>query len=343
MLKDFLDLVKGTGLQVSNIVFMLMPVVISTLCIFLAQTPTNRIVLICLTIFLLLMVMCHLIGRVFISMSISSKTDKSEVFSRNQEIPNISEITFLEGRENEFSIESSLDNREIYYYVQNNKNVNTNKYVMLLHGFSGSHKSIRYFAKIFYDLGYNIITMDLRGHGNSKSKYIGMGILDAKDLLDVLNDFTKKNKESKIALFGVSMGAATVLTALNYMLPKNVTCVIEDSGYTSVKDEFKYQLKNVFKLPQQIIYFANPSVKCKAKYSLFAQSSIDGVKKSTLPILFIHGTEDKIVPKEMVDELYENCSSKKAMIKFKAGHIESAYVYRDRYSEIVKEFIEENN
>ena len=32
-------------------------------------------------------------------------------------------------------------------------------------------------------------------------------------------------------------------------LPDNVKCIIEDCGYTSVWDEFKLQLKEVFGLP----------------------------------------------------------------------------------------------
>ena len=342
MLKEWMALIRRSGLQTSNLVFMLIPSAVSLLACFLSKTITAKITLICLALILASIVFCHVIGRVFVNLSIASKTDKSEVFLRNQEVPNLDDKILFDEREEEFFITSSVDKNKIYYYLRENTNVKSNNYIMLLHGFSGSHKSINYFSKLFYDLGYNIITMDLRGHGKSKANYIGMGILDSKDLLDVLKDFTEKNKECNIVLFGVSMGAATVLTSLNLNLPKQVKCVIEDSGYTSVKDEFKYQIANIFDLPKKIIYIANPYVKRKAKYSLFDKSSIDGVKKSKYPILFIHGIDDKIVPEKMVDELYENCNSEKQMIKFKARHLESAYMYKDRYCKVVNDFIKEN-
>ena len=291
-------------------------------------------------------------GNIFVNKAIKQNENKSKILSKNKdkdmpvvENPEDSFIKDMEKYITERVIKSSTDNIDLYYYVLKNQKKETNKYVTLVHYFAGNHYKISYFAKIFYDLGYNIITMDLRGHGNSKSKYIGMGILDAKDLLDVLNDFTKKNKESKIALFGVSMGAATVLTALNYMLPKNVTCVIEDSGYTSVKDEFKYQLKNVFKLPQLLLYSGSIVSKLKAGYSFLEKSSIDGVKKNTLPLLVIHGNKDLFVPQEMGIKIYNESISKNKECLYldNAGHIRSVYIDKETYvykcSEFLKEYL----
>ncbi len=43
-----------------------------------------------------------------------------------------------------------------------------------------------------------------------------------------------------IYLFGLSMGAATVLMTAGEALPDNVHGIIADSGYTSPRDEWKY-------------------------------------------------------------------------------------------------------
>ena len=343
MLKEWMALIRRAGLQTSNLVFMLIPSAVSLLACFLSKTITAKITLICLALILASIVFCHVMGRVFVNLSIASKTDKSEVFLRNQEVPNLDDKILFDEREEEFFITSSVDKNKIYYYLRENTNVKSNNYIMLLHGFSGSHKSINYFSKLFYDLGYNIITMDLRGHGKSKANYIGMGILDSKDLLDVLKDFTEKNKECNIALFGVSMGAATVLTSLNLDLQKQVKCVIEDSGYTSVKDEFKYQLKNIFNLPSFLVYSGSIISKIKANYSFLDKSSIDGVMKNTLPLLVIHGKKDKFVPQDMGIKIYMNSKSKNKECLFldNAGHVRSIYVDKDTYIYKVKEFLKE--
>ena len=64
------------------------------------------------------------------------------------------------------------------------------------------------------------------------------------------------------------------------------------------------------KLPPKIFY---PFIKLGAK--LFANLNveeiqpIDSVKNITLPILFVHGTGDSIVPSYMSENLYNLCSS----------------------------------
>ena len=287
-------------------------------------------------------------GNIFVNKAIKKGNDTKDILNKNkdEDLPDVKrkEDSFIKDMEKdiqEVSIKSTLDNIDIYYYILKNNKTISNNYITLIHGFSGSHYSTSYFAKIFYDLGYNIITMDLRGHGKSKANYIGMGILDSKDLLDVLKDFTEKNKECNIALFGVSMGAATVLTSLNLDLPKQVKCVIEDSGYTSVKDEFKYQLKNIFKLPSFLVYSGSIISKIKANYSFLDKSSIDGVMKNTLPLLVIHGKKDKFVPQDMGIKIYMNSKSKNKECLFldNAGHVRSIYVDKDTYVYKVKEFL----
>ena len=59
----------------------------------------------------------------------------------------------------------------------------------------------------------------------------------------------EQNSDSEITLFGVSMGAATVMMASGEeSLPDQVVNIIEDCGYSSVWDELKYQAKEMYNL-----------------------------------------------------------------------------------------------
>ena len=59
----------------------------------------------------------------------------------------------------------------------------------------------------------------------------------------------KNGPEETITLYGISMGAATVMMTSGEDLPKNVTSIIEDCGYTNVNEELGYQLDQLFGLP----------------------------------------------------------------------------------------------
>ena len=136
------------------------------------------------------------------------------------------------------------------------------------------------------------------------------------------------------------MGAATVLTSLNLNLPNNVKCVIEDSGYTSVIDELKYQAKNNFHVPQITVYFLNILAKIKAKYYFSEMSALEGVKNTKLPILFIHGNSDLFVPPSMGQQLYDSCKSDKYFLnEDNISHIQFAYLKRELYLNSCKKFL----
>ena len=151
---------------------------------------------------IVIVLIIFLITNYFLELAISSKKDKGDIIKKNENnkfpFPLSKDKDFikkLKNRTKNYKIKSSFDNINLYYYVIENENVNTNKYIVLVHGFNSNHESLGHFGKIFYDLGYNLITLDLRGHGKSKANYLGMGILDAKDLLDVILDFNKRNKK----------------------------------------------------------------------------------------------------------------------------------------------------
>ena len=83
--------------------------------------------------------------------------------------------------------------------------------------------------------------------------------------------------------------------------------------------------------------------KLRAGYYLKDGASIDAVKKSKVPMLFIHGDDDCFVPYYMLDELYNaaNCKKEKLVIK-KAGHAKAATVDPKLYWSTIKNFINKN-
>jgi len=105
------------------------------------------------------------------------------------------------------------------------------------------------YIKKFYDMGYNVFAPDLIAHGKSEGKSISMGGYDSTDLVGWVKKISEDSGNADIALFGISMGAATVMNSLGKNLPSNVKVFIEDSGYVNLKTEFTYQLKKLFNLP----------------------------------------------------------------------------------------------
>ena len=217
----------------------------------------------------------------------------------------------------------------------------TNKTAILAHGYSSKGIWMGSFAKIYYDLGYNILLPDSRGHGRSEGNFIGFGWADRQDYIKWIDYIVNTiGQDSQIVLHGVSMGGATVLMTSGEILPSAVKAIVSDCAYTSVEAELKYQLKRMYKLPSfPILDTTSLMTKMRAGFSFKEASALEQVKKSETPTLFIHGDADIFVPYSMVNELYQACSSEKELYTVKgAGHGNAFDTDVTGYKTKIKEF-----
>ena len=100
-------------------------------------------------------------------------------------------------------------------------------------------------------------------------------------------------------------GAATVMMTAGEPLPPNVRAIVEDCGYTTAWEEFRYQLKKTYGLPPfPVLYTADALLRRRAGFSLREASAAAQVAHSRTPMLFIHGGKDAFVPFAMLDEVY---------------------------------------
>ena len=286
------------------------------------------------------------VGNYFYNLALNPDTPKDIVFGTPEEAEATSgqvldsDIQWLLTESN-YSDETitSFDNLNLHAYKVLNQNT-SNKWVIAVHGYTSEGINMSSYAKNYYDMGYNVLIPDLRSHGSSEGNYIGMGWDDRLDIIDWINTILEDNPNAEIVLHGVSMGAATVSMVSGENLPSNVKAIVADCGYTSVWDEFAYQLDDLFSLPEfPILNVSSLVSKVRAGYFLGEASALKQVAKSKTPILFIHGDEDDFVPYYMMEELYNATSSEKEMLTIKnAGHAKSSEVDPETYWTTVNEF-----
>lgn len=213
-------------------------------------------------------------------------------------------------------------------------------WAILCHGYTGRGSDNSSAGYHFYENGYNVLLPDARGHGESEGDYIGMGWDERLDIVDWISQIIDTDPQAQIVLYGVSMGGATVMMVSGEALPENVKAIIEDCGYTSAWDEFSYQLKMLFKLPEfPILNYASLVTKIRSGWWIGEGSAIEQVKKSETPMFFIHGGADTFVPTYMLREVYDaaNCE-KEILLVEDAAHAQSSVVLGDEYWDRVLSF-----
>ena len=219
----------------------------------------------------------------------------------------------------------------------------SHKWVITIHGYRSQARDMSHYAYMFHEEGFNVLMPDLKGHGKSEGKYIGMGYTDSLDILKWIDVIIEEDPEAKIVLHGVSMGGATVMFTTGHKLPQNVVCAIEDCGYSNVYKQFKYVAKEIMGLPLVDLLMSSSNVFVKARLGAKLQemSTVKAVKKSTTPTMFIHGTNDNFVPYEMLDEVYNanNNLEKEKLVFDGATHGYSATLDEERYFNSVFTFV----
>ena len=219
--------------------------------------------------------------------------------------------------------------------------------IIAMHGWRSSWANdFGIISKFWHDNGCSVLYCEQRGQGKSGGEYMGFGVLEQFDCLEWIRYIDERLGASlPIYLGGVSMGASTILFASGNELPESVKGIVADCGFNSPHGIWKYVTENNLKLPYALYKaLANNIYLSKTQIDIKTVSCADALKNCKVPVLFIHGTDDKFVPVTMTYENYKTCASKKRLFVVPgADHGMSYLVDKDGYEAEVKAFWAEND
>lgn len=211
---------------------------------------------------------------------------------------------------------------------------------IIVHGWRDQGIGMLQIARLYERMGWNIVVPDLHAHGLSEGEAIGMGWQERWDVTHWMRLF----RADTMVVHGISMGAATTMNVSGCPMPEGIRSIkfVEDCGYTSVWDEFVYELDEEFGLPAFPLLYTT-SLLCQWKYgwSFTEAAPLQQLAHSPHPMLFIHGDDDHFVPSWMVHPLYKAKKGKKALwVTSGVQHALSYKTYPEQYTRRIKEFVE---
>lgn len=211
------------------------------------------------------------------------------------------------------------------------------------HGYKGN--ALRDFIgqwRLAKEAGHNLLLIDQRCHGSSEGQTITFGILEQKDVLGWIRYANDRFGNVPILLCGVSMGAATVLMVSGQKLPENVKAVLADCPYDAPSNIIKKVLGQDMGMPVGVVY---PLIRLGGmlygRFNLDADSPVEAVKQAQIPILLIHGDDDRFVPYAMSHNIHAAAPEK---ITFHtvpgAGHALNYVKDPEGYGNVFRAFIQ---
>ena len=218
------------------------------------------------------------------------------------------------------------------------------KTAVLIHG----HQSdgIRGYCDIgqrYLRKGWNILIPDNRACGKSCGDWTTFGILESRDTLLWLAELNRRYPGQAVILHGTSLGGATVCTMSGMKLPDNIYAIVSDCAFSDMKAELAHMLRAYARIPCPLLLSGLEREFRRNTGYLFQDSTVlKSVANATVPMLFIHGKEDRYVPVAHCDALYSSCSSpvRMRLIVDGAGHSASALLNPDLYNKTLFDFLD---
>jgi pimeloyl-ACP methyl ester carboxylesterase len=199
------------------------------------------------------------------------------------------------------------------------------RYLLYLHGSALNIGANITHARRFHQMGFSVFLVSYRGYGKSDGTFPTEAHIyaDARAAWTYLVE-QKGIDPGAIFIYGHSLGGAVAIQ-LAVDNPAAGGLIVE-AAFTSIADLARRIPKYRF-FPLELIV-----------HQRFA--SIKKVSRLQVPVLYIHGTDDKLVPHEMSRELYKHtASSKQLKLILGGGHNNSAAVGGEEYLQAVRNFI----
>lgn len=226
---------------------------------------------------------------------------------------------------------------------------NPQRVILAMHGYSSRpDRDFSLTCEHLYKTGCTVLFADQRAHGLSDGRFTSLGINERYDCLCWLRYILSHiSGELPVYLYGISMGAATVLMASGKITSPRVCGIIADSPFTSPVERISLALKKY--LPQKtdiprVTEQLDRFIMKNADFSLYDFSVGEALKSLSRPLLLFHGRNDSINPFSMAEKIFTDCKGEKTFVIFEnSKHMQGIFDEKERYLNALDDFFRKND
>lgn len=198
-------------------------------------------------------------------------------------------------------------NKEIVVYSYGN----SNKKILLVHGWSGRGTQLVKIADALLENGYSTISFDAPAHGKSGTKTTLM-----LEFIESVLEIEKSFGPFEFAV-GHSLGGMSILNAIkNGLQVKKVVVIGSGNSVINIVNTFVEKIG----LPNKVAVIMRNSFEKKYHFDMESFSAYVVAKEVKIPVLVIHDNDDDDIPISEAYHLAENLSDKEVLITNNLGH-----------------------
>ncbi len=224
----------------------------------------------------------------------------------------------------------NYNNTQVFYKRENRGG----KTVLLLHGFGASSKTVDCLFYFLKNRGYDVISIDFPGFGQSNEPF---GVWSIYDYADCVDAFIQYLSLKNVIVVGHSFGGRVgIILASNNKL--DALILIDSAGVKPIRT-LKYYLKvAIYKARKRLKLstkrsgsedYRSLSINMRATFVRVVNEHLDKLlSKITVPTLVLWGKHDKDTPVYMAKKI-NKCVKNSVLYIMNGGH----YSYLDCYNE----------
>jgi fermentation-respiration switch protein FrsA (DUF1100 family) len=167
--------------------------------------------------------------------------------------------------------------------------------VVIVHGYADAKVGAIAWAPTFRAMGYNVLAIDLRAHGESEGTHTTAGYFERHDLSQVIDQIRaqRPGATGEVVLFGVSLGAA--VAGATAVMRDDIAAVIMDCPYSDYPTAAQTHAR-VMGMPGPM--FQRLAIAMAQRLSgadLSACAPVRVIPTLACPLMVIHGADDLFV------------------------------------------------
>jgi uncharacterized protein len=173
---------------------------------------------------------------------------------------------------------------------------------IVLHGQGNSRAGMLPYVDILLAAGLQVLAPDARAQGDSGGEIVSYGVVEANDVRDWVRRLRSLNGGAPVFGFGESMGAGTLLQALDGT--SAFAGVVVESPFASFREVAFDRIGWVSHtgpwlgrtLLRPVVEIGFLELRLRYGVALDRASPMAAIRTSTVPVQLIHGTSDRSIP-----------------------------------------------
>jgi alpha-beta hydrolase superfamily lysophospholipase len=179
--------------------------------------------------------------------------------------------------------------------------------VVLVHGWESARDRTLVHAQVLHAIGLHVLTIDVRGHGHNGPEALPMSVGEfAADARAAVSALAARPEVTSVAILGHSMGAAgsLVATAGNPEVAAVIAVAAPANPHRLTRQTFRLArlpIPDVIAWP--LAWFTIRIFLRPRGHSVEDVSATRAVREIDVPVMLVHGTDDRVVPAADIEVL----------------------------------------